>query len=148
MKINWGTGLVIGMIAFIAFILFFVYRMNTDRSLDHDLVTESYYQKEMELQGEIDARQHAAALSEPITGTKTSVGYRLRFPETFRNSTLEGEVVGYRPSDKSLDFKMPIVLEGTELTIPDAALLPGRWNFMITWTVEGTTYRVDKQITY
>ena len=50
MKINWGTGLVIGMVLFISFILFFVYRMTTDNDLEHDLVTEGYYQKEMELQ--------------------------------------------------------------------------------------------------
>ena len=47
MKINWGTGLVIGMVLFIAFIMFMVITMMTDKKYSHDLVTEDYYQKEI-----------------------------------------------------------------------------------------------------
>ena len=43
MKINWGTGIVIGMTLFISFILYLVFNMLTDEKFDHDLVTEEYY---------------------------------------------------------------------------------------------------------
>ncbi|MDT0678828.1 cytochrome C oxidase Cbb3, partial [Zunongwangia sp. F117] len=36
MKINWGTGLVIGMVAFISFIMYFVVTMMTSNEYDHD----------------------------------------------------------------------------------------------------------------
>lgn len=45
MKINWGTGIVLAFIGFITFILYFVFRMSTDDSANHDLVTEEYYKK-------------------------------------------------------------------------------------------------------
>ena len=47
MKINWGTGIVLAFIGFIGFILYFVIRMSTDDSANHDLVTEEYYKKEL-----------------------------------------------------------------------------------------------------
>ena len=50
MKINWGTGIVLAFIGFIGFILYFVIRMSTDDSANHDLVTEEYYKKELSYQ--------------------------------------------------------------------------------------------------
>ena len=53
MKINWGTGIVLAIIAFIGFILFFVIKMSTDDRANHDLVTEEYYKAELGYQKEI-----------------------------------------------------------------------------------------------
>ena len=54
MKLNWGTGIVIAFVGFISFIMYFVITMNTDKALDHDLVTEDYYKEELEFQNDID----------------------------------------------------------------------------------------------
>ena len=40
MKFNWGTGIVIAIMAFMGFILYFVITMSTNNSYSHDLVTE------------------------------------------------------------------------------------------------------------
>ena len=45
MKINWGTGIVIAFIGFIAFIMYFVINMNVNDKYNHDLVTEDYYEE-------------------------------------------------------------------------------------------------------
>ncbi|MCK5400025.1 MAG: FixH family protein, partial [Flavobacteriaceae bacterium] len=50
MKMNWGTGIVIAFIGFIAFIMFFVITMSTNKKYEHDLVTEDYYKEELEYQ--------------------------------------------------------------------------------------------------
>ncbi len=39
MKINWGWGLAIGMVLFVAFIMYFVIKISTDKKYDYDLVT-------------------------------------------------------------------------------------------------------------
>ena len=148
MKINWGTGLVICMALFIGFILFLVYRMTTDNSLEHDLVTEGYYQKEMELQDNIYAQQNTAAMQKQITGIKNDMGYLLQFPEEFEPQKIKGKVFLYRPSDKQLDFELPLELTHPNLLIPDNSLLDGRWNITIDWEYEGKNYRFKKQITY
>ncbi len=45
MKFNWGTGIVIGIAAFMIFILQYVIRVQLDARYDNELVTEQYYQK-------------------------------------------------------------------------------------------------------
>lgn len=148
MKINWGTGLVIGMILFIGFILFFVYRMITENDLNHDLVTEGYYQKEMELQDDIYAQQNTAAMEKQITGLKTNMGYLLQFPEGYNPEKIKGKVFLYRPSNKQLDFELPLELTDPNLLIPDKRLLDGRWNITIDWEYNKKKFRFKKQITY
>ncbi|TXK73146.1 FixH family protein [Mesonia sp. K4-1] len=148
MKINWGMGLVIVMTLFIGFISFFVYRMTTDHNLEHDLVTEGYYQKEMELQGNIYAEQNTARMKNPIEGFKSNSGYLLQFPEGFEKEKIIGEVFLYRPSNKLLDFELPLKLTNSAMLIPDYQLLEGRWNITINWEYEGTKYRFQKQISY
>jgi len=148
MKINWGTALVIGMALFISFILFLVYRMTTENNLDHDLVTEGYYQKEMELQDDIYAQQNTAAMEKQITGIKNDMGYLLQFPEGYDPQKIKGSVFLYRPSNKQLDFELPLELTDPNLLIPDNRLVDGRWNITIDWEYEGKKYRFRKEITY
>lgn len=148
MKINWGTGLVIGMALFMSFILYFVYRISTDNELNHDLVTEGYYQKELELQEDIYAQQNTAAMENQIKGFKNEKGYLLQFPDGFDAEKITGNVFLYRPSNKQLDFELPLELENPNLLIPDNRLLDGRWNITIDWEYEGKKFRFKKQITY
>ena len=75
MKWNWGTGLTLGMICFIGFILYFVITMSTDKKYSHDLVTESYYAKEMMYQTEIDAETNTTLLSERLVSKKVANGW-------------------------------------------------------------------------
>ena len=148
MKINWGTGLVIGMACFIAFILYMVITMSTDKNYSHDLVTESYYEKEMMYQQEIDAETNIAKLSGNIFGKKTNDGWLLQFPTELVSEKIIGTVFLYRPSNKQLDFDIPIELSGSNLLIPDERLLEGRWNITISWEYKGETYLYKKQIVY
>ena len=62
MKWNWGTGIVIGMLSFMSFILYLVITMSTDKNYSHDLVTDDYYAKEMVYQNEINAEIFEKAL--------------------------------------------------------------------------------------
>ncbi len=148
MKFNWGTGLVVGMILFIGFIVFLVYRMTTDHNLNHDLVTEGYYQKEMELQQDIYAQQNSAAMEKQITGLKNDMGYLLQFPEGYNPEKITGRIFMYRPSNKQLDFDLPLNMTDLNFLIPDQRLLEGRWNITIDWEYDGKSYRFKKQITY
>ncbi|PKG43455.1 FixH family protein [Psychroflexus sp. MES1-P1E] len=148
MKINWGTGLVIGMVIFIGFILILVYKMTTDHNLEHDLVTDGYYQKEMELQDDIYARQNSMAMEEQIIGQKNTKGYGLEFPETYDPKKIEGMVFLYRTSSKKLDFELPLELTDSNFLIPDEFLLEGRWNITIDWEYEEKKFRFKKEITY
>ncbi len=148
MKINWGTGLVIGMVLFIAFIMFFVVQIMTDKQYDYDLVTEDYYQKELVYQKELDATENNNSLAVNISGGRSASGWELTFPEEVDGSPISGKVLMYRPSNKKLDFELPIALDQRKMTIPDARLVPGRWNVIVSWNYQGEDYLYKDEIVY
>lgn len=148
MKINWGTGIVIAFVVFIGFILFLITLMMSDSKLDHELVTEEYYEKGTYYQKEIDAEKNAQLLSENIIITKTAEGFLLVFPKSLEYSKIEGTISFYRPSNKNLDFDFPILLSSNNFLIPDKGLLEGRWNIQVNWNYEGVNYLFKDKITY
>ena len=148
MKINWGTGLVIGMVLFMGFILFLVITLSTDKKYSYDLVIEDYYKHEMNLQEDIDAASNSNYLDVPVTGKKTTDGYELQFPKSLNPEHIKGTVFLYRPSGKQLDFDFPIRMSTSTLLIPDNRLLGGRWNITINWEYEETKYRFEEAINY
>ena len=148
MKINWGTGLAIGMVLFIGFILFFVVQIITDDKYDYDLVTEDYYQKELIFQKELDDLENSNSLKQNLTGEKTDKGWEISFPQDLDHRAITGTVVLYRPSDKKLDFQMPLELSGPVLLIPDSRMVGGKWRIIVNWTYKGKDYRYQKEIDY
>ena len=62
-KINWGTAIVIAFALFMSFILFFVFKVQSDHKYDNELVNEEYYKKETTVQKDIEYENNANALS-------------------------------------------------------------------------------------
>lgn len=147
-KINWGTGLVIGMVLFISFIMYLVITMMTDDKYDHDLVVEEYYKQELVLNDQLAAKQNLALLSEPIRSMRADNGWMLKFPKELNETNTKGTVFLYRPSNKQLDSDFPLVLSESNLLIPETRLLGGRWNILVTWEHQGKPYRYETAITY
>ncbi|KAA2218780.1 FixH family protein [Maribacter flavus] len=148
MKINWGTGIVLAFIGFIGFILFFVVRMSTDKRANHDLVTEDYYRQELAYQKEIDAQNNATKDINKLQVRKSPDGLEIRFPEKVNPKEIKGTVSLYRPSNKQLDFDLPISLSNNHLLIPDNRLLDGRWDIKVSWNYNGTDYLHKENIIY
>ena len=148
MKFSWGTGIVLAFIGFMGFIMFFVIKANTDKKYDHDLVTEDYYIKELDFQNDIDKQNNAKTLSENISWIKTDKGLVIIFPEQLLTNNISGKVFLYRPSNKQLDFELPISLSDHNLLIPDKRLLDGRWNIKVDWQYNGKSYLYKKEILY
>lgn len=148
MKINWGTGLVIGMVLFIGFIMFFVVQILTNKKYDYDLVTEDYYGKELVYQKELDALENSNSLKEEIVGQRTEKGWEITFPKDLEYGEISGTVLLYRPSSKNLDFQLPIELTGPTLLIPDERMVGGKWNTIVSWSYKGKDYLYKDEIAY
>ncbi|WP_190811048.1 FixH family protein [Flagellimonas sp. S3867] len=148
MKINWGTGIVIAFIAFITFILYFVVRMSTDNSANHDLVTEDYYKQELAYQKEIDASESALAMDAKLKIVKSEKGITIFFPKKFDYKKITGTVSLYRPSNKHLDLDFPLSLSKTHLLIPDNRLVDGRWDISVKWQYEENKFLFKERLTY
>ena len=148
MKINWGTGIVIAFVLFIAFIMYFVINMNLNKKYDHDLVTEDYYQEELLHQNEIDKVNNAKKLKENVSWKKTDDGILISFPKDLDYTNIMGNVFLYRPSNKKVDFEIPISLSDHYLLIPKTSLLNGRWNIKVDWKYNGKSYLYKESIVY
>ncbi|MFT4832820.1 MAG: nitrogen fixation protein FixH [Psychroserpens sp.] len=148
MKINWGTGVVLAFIAFISFILFFVVRMTMDNNANHDLVTEGYYKEELGYQKKMDAQRNANNLRPRIRVDRTTFGWDILFPETMEPQKIKGNVSFYRPSNKQLDFDLPISISNSHMLIPDKRLLDGRWDITITMEYDNQSYLHKESLTY
>ncbi|WP_298317379.1 FixH family protein [uncultured Aquimarina sp.] len=148
MKVNWGTAIVLVFIGFISFILYFVVRMNTDKKYEHDLVTEDYYKQELAFQNEINAEQKGNALQNNVEVKKIAEGLLVLFPKDKNYTKLSGTISLYRPSNKKLDFKIPIMLQSSEILVPQNKLIEGRWNITVNWNYENTSYLFKESFTY
>jgi len=148
MKINWGTGIVIGLILFIGFILVMVFMMSTEKKYDYDLVTEEYYKEELQFQDEIDAENNTLLLSERIKIDRKPEGLLLVFPKEIEDNKITGTVYLYRPSNKRLDFEIPLELNKSKLLIPKDRLLGGRWNIIARWRSNDKDYLFKEEIRY
>lgn len=148
MRINWGTGIVIGMIVFMTFILVLVITMMTNKGFDHDMVTEGYYEKDLVYQDEINAEKNAQALSSAIWVKKGEDGWRFYFPKELRENAISGTVELYRPSNQQLDFQLPLIVQDSTMLIPAGRLLDGQWKVTIQWEMNGKKYLYKKQMQY
>ena len=148
MKISWGTGIILAFVAFITFILALVVTMTTNKELDHDLVVEEYYKQELDFQNKLNKEQNSFLLPEDIRVEKTAEGFRVHFPEDLDFTGIEGKMFLYRPSNKQLDFEVPVSLSTHTLLVPDTRLVDGRWNIEIDWTYGKESYFFQKELTY
>lgn len=140
MKFNWGTGIVIGIAAFMIFILQYVIRVQTDKSLDNELVTEAYYQKEIAIDGNYKKEQNALSLGNQLNIESNKEGIALSFPEAFNINHIKGTISLYRPSNQQLDNTIPLKLSSHYLLIPKNQLESGRWDIILEFSYQGIEY--------
>jgi hypothetical protein len=147
MKINWGTGIVIAFGLFMAFILSFVYKVQSNQKYDNELVTKEYYKKEATVQIDIEKKQNANALKNLVVIKKVEEGITVEFPSDFDYSKIKGKVSLYRPSSQKLDFEINISLSSSYLLIPKSNLTGGLWDISVDWNYNETDY-LNKETIY
>lgn len=126
MKINWETGVVVGVIGFMGFVLCLLFAMNTDKVFMNDLVTYKNHKQELEYKQQIKAANNSSKLEENMKVLKTNEGFQINSPSRFSTKNIKGKVFLYRPSNKQLDFEIPISLFNTHVLVPKKMLLDGR----------------------
>ena len=146
MKINWGTGIVIAFALFMSFILYFVFKVQSDTKYDNELVTEEYYKKEIRVQSDIQNVQNANDLKVKVVIANTEKGIQITFPKDLDFKKIKGTVSLYRPSNQKLDFETSISLSSPDLLIPKNNLVGGLWDITVEWNYDGKTYLNKEQL--
>ena len=147
MKINWGTSIVIAFALFMTFILYFVFQVQSNSKYDNDLVVEEYYKHDAHFGEEMIRIQNANNLVQKPIITVSKLGITIVFPNDFDPKNIKGKVSLYRPSNKKLDFEVPISLSNPTLLIPVSNLVGGRWDINMEWQYSGKQY-LTKEIIY
>lgn len=138
----------IAFVAFITFILSFVYLMFTDEKYEYDLVVEEYYKQEVGFQDELNAEKDANALAENVVITSIPDGVLIHFPVEADTLKIDGLITFYRPSGKGLDFTRKILIKNREMFISKKFLVEGRWDVSVRWKYDGVNYLTKKKITF
>ncbi|MBI9041365.1 FixH family protein [Lutibacter sp.] len=148
LKISWPTGIVIALVAFMIFILSFVYKVTFLPEYDHHLVSEEYYKDELNYQQEINKENKGVALKENIKIAKDSLGLNIEFPNEFKSSKITGLITFVRLSNNKIDFNIPIQLTSNKILIQKAKLVEGRWDVKIEWNVNNVDYLYKEKIIF
>lgn len=146
MKINWGTGIVIAFGLFMTFILFFVFKVQSDSKYDNELVVQEYYKQELVFEKQREKEVNDKHLEQPVQIISQEEGLKIVFPAGMDIQKIKGKVSLYRPSNQKLDFEVPISLSGSYLLIPKNNLVGGRWDISIDWTYDGKEILTKKTI--
>ncbi|MFV8325411.1 FixH family protein [Flavobacterium sp. ZS1P14] len=146
MKINWGTGIVIAFALFMTFILYFVFKVQSDSKYDNELVVEEYYKHDIHFGEEMKRSQNAHDLVQKPIISVAAGGITIVFSGAFIPENIKGKVSLYRPSNKKLDFEIPISLSNATLLIPKKSLSGGRWDINMEWQYQGKSYLTKETI--
>ncbi len=146
LNINWGTGLVLAIAGFMSFIMYFVIKVQSNSKYDNELVVEEYYKHDANYGEEMQRIQNAHDLVQKPEIRKTGNGILIVFPKDFGPRKISGVVSMYRPSNKKLDFDIPITLDSSTLLISKSSLVGGQWDINMEWQYEGKKYLTKEPI--
>ncbi|HPE57191.1 MAG TPA: FixH family protein [Bacteroidales bacterium] len=143
-KWNWGTGILIGIIAFMAFIIGLVY---FSVQQNFDLVERDYYPKALEYQQQIDKEENARKLEQQVIVENTGDMILLAFQPFFVPANISGTITFYRPSDKKGDIVFEIETDSLgRQNFPTDILQNGRYIIQINYKVGDTEYYQEEAL--
>lgn len=142
-KGNWALGMVLLYGGFAAFVLGFLLYSSFQKV---ELVTPNYYEQEIRYQDQIEKIRRTKALSESLTWSLSGRMLTIRFPEALKDKVISGTVTFYRPSDSSMDRKVPLAVGASLLQdFPLASLAAGWWKMKVEWTAGTESYYHEEE---
>lgn len=135
MKVNWGTKIAIFYSVFVVFILTMVYMAFGE---NYELVTEDYYQQELEFQEKIDKSSNAFALDDKLKIVIKDNFVVIKFPPSLSVTT--GTINFFRPSDESADFDAEIELVENNQTFELSKFIKGKYLVKTDWKTASEEY--------
>jgi hypothetical protein len=114
-------------------------------TIDVNLVTDDYYEKELAFQNQIDKVTRTKSLPEQPVISLAGKNMYLKFPNSINSNMVEGIINFYRPSNNSMDFAVPINLnQHGEQIVNSARFTTGMWRIYVDWKIDGINYLSEK----
>jgi hypothetical protein len=143
MKFNWGTGIFIFLILFLAACAaFIIFAMRQEVNLVH----KDYYEQGVDYTEKMNINSRSSEFREKIQINFDNEYLIVGFEESLVAKIDSGNVLLYRPSSSRMDVSYPLAFFGESLKIPKNNLIPGRYILKLSWYSEGLKYEVDKPV--
>jgi hypothetical protein len=143
---SWGHGVVIALFAFIVFILSMLFLFPNGQK-NSEMVTDNYYEEELQYQDVIDAKKRADTLQEKPAYSQDTNGIKIQFPKDYNNTNTTVKFVLNRTDDQNLDIKKAVQLDANQsFTIPTRVLSKGNYTLRLMWTKDKSDYRMDYDV--
>lgn len=143
MKLNWGHKIAI---VYTLFVGFMVFMLVLSMQEDHELVTQDYYEQELQVQKRIDASKNLgdADLDVEITPSNGELFIRVKGIDAPQKT--KGIVKLYKPDDSSLDESIGLQLDESGRMIIKPKGKKGRYTISLDFEVDGTPFYREKDI--
>lgn len=137
---NWGLKIVLGLAAFMIFIVgagIYMVTKNTDTLEDED-----YYEKSLSYDDVYQRKQNLLNdHARPMVNVKNDTLY-IAFDQPHNR----GDLFFKRPSDNTLDITLPFVADSRFYKLPVASFTKGSWRLEISWQQAGKAYSSDHNL--
>ncbi|MCU7498015.1 MAG: hypothetical protein HF309_02015 [Ignavibacteria bacterium] len=137
MKFHWGIRIFLLYGLFVLGILSVVfYYMGQDM----DLVSNEYYNDEINYQDRIEKLKRTRVLKEEVKFIPADDKVKIEFPETIKE-TITGEILFSRPSGRKYDFRLSLK-PGQDLvqSVDFRGKRKGLWKIEMNWKAGGMEY--------
>ncbi len=142
MKLNWGTSIAIIYGLFAITMVGFVIK---SKSIDHSLVTDDYYAKDLAYQSQYDKLTNSQELANNLAINKLAGEVQFLFPKEIQQAS--GNILFYRADDKGKDFSVEIAPDANgQQLVPTAQLTPGRWKVKVDWQAGGKSFYKEQVV--
>jgi nitrogen fixation protein FixH len=138
---NWGKGIVIGMVLFMSFIVTLVVILMRQ---DVDMVSDDYYKKELAFNAQYDAQQNYEDASGRIELALSEDSLFIHFPEELRQGNVLVELK--RPNNEKQDAHFNVVAS-EKVMIPTKMLPKGSFDCILTGDRNGKKYEFKQALT-
>jgi len=143
MKFNWGTGILIFLILFLAACAaFIIFAMRQDVNLVH----KDYYEKGVDYTEQMNADARSTQFSDKIQIDYNDEYLLIDFEESLVANIDSGKVLLYRPSNSKQDVLFPMTFSENVIKIPKENLITGRYILKISWYSKSLKYDIDKPV--
>ncbi len=143
MKFNWGTGILIFLILFLAACAVFItFAMRQDVNLVH----KDYYEKGVDYTDQMNVNARSADLTDSIQVSVNDDHLQVDFEKALVSKIDSGKVLLYRPSSSKMDITFPMIFTGNSINITKENLVSGRYIIKLSWYSGGLKYEIDKSV--
>ena len=142
MKINWGTGIAL---FYGLFMLVMISAVLKTKTYDHSLVSDHYYQDDLNYQKHYDKLVNTQRLNDDLAIVLDRTGMMMKFDFPADMEKVNGEIQFFCPSDSKKDFYVTIGTNAeNEQWVPVQTLKKGLWKVKVNWSfAEEEFYKED-----